>query len=156
MKSLVPQQSSSRFLLLIAVFLLALPLPSCHGFGTRPMIPTRTQQSAPALTQLSVSKSSSPCDMSRRKWGVGTMASLASILLPNTNSVAWAEEAPLETKLFVDPKGLFSIVVPKKYFSLRRTEKGDLPDEKTGKGRRGSSIYTAGDMAKAEIVAVER
>ena len=84
------------------------------------------------------------------------MASLASILLPNTNSVAWAEEAPLETKLFVDPKGLFSIVVPKKYFSLRRTEKGDLPDEKTGKGRRGSSIYTAGDMAKAEIVAVER
>ena len=32
-----------------------------------------------------------------------------------------------------------------------------MPDEKTGKdGRRGSSIFTAGDMAKAEVIAIER
>ena len=59
-------------------------------------------------------------------------------------------------KDFVDPKGLFSIRIPKDFFTLRRSAKGDLPDEKTGQGRRGSSIFTAGNMAKAEVVAVER
>lgn len=64
--------------------------------------------------------------------------------------------APIEMKTFVDPKGLFALNVPKSFFAIRRTVKGDLPDEKTGKGRRGSSIFTAGDMAKAEVIAVER
>ena len=71
-------------------------------------------------------------------------------------AVVPAAAVPVEMKTFVDPKGLFALNVPKRYFTLRRTEKGDLPDEKTGKGRRGSSIFTAGDMTKAEIVAVER
>jgi hypothetical protein len=62
----------------------------------------------------------------------------------------------LEMKEFVDPLKLFSLKVPKTFYTLRRTEKGDLPDAKTGKGRRGSSIFTAGDLAKAEVVAVER
>lgn len=62
----------------------------------------------------------------------------------------------IEMKTFIDPKGLFAINVPKRYFAIRRTVKGDLPDEKTGQGRRGSSIFTAGDMAKAEVVAIER
>jgi hypothetical protein len=31
-----------------------------------------------------------------------------------------------------------------------------LPDPSSGQGRRGSSIFTAGNMAKAEVVAVER
>eukprot|EP00548_Thalassiothrix_antarctica_P012406 CAMPEP_0194156666 /NCGR_PEP_ID=MMETSP0152-20130528/69140_1 /TAXON_ID=1049557 /ORGANISM="Thalassiothrix antarctica, Strain L6-D1" /LENGTH=205 /DNA_ID=CAMNT_0038864521 /DNA_START=240 /DNA_END=857 /DNA_ORIENTATION=+ len=59
-------------------------------------------------------------------------------------------------KTFVDPIGYFLISVPQNYFTLRRTAKGDLPDPKTGQGRRGSSIFTAGDMGKAELVAVER
>jgi len=63
-------------------------------------------------------------------------------------------EVPM--KMFVDPKGLFALSVPQRFFTLRRTEKGDLPDEKTGKGRRGSSIFTAGDLVKTEIIAVER
>jgi len=63
---------------------------------------------------------------------------------------------PLEMKEFVDPAGLFSLRVPKGFYTLRRTQKGDLPNAKTGKGRRGSSIFTAGNMAKAEVVAVER
>jgi hypothetical protein len=63
---------------------------------------------------------------------------------------------PLEMKEFIDPAGLFSLRVPKGFFTLRRTAKGDLPDSKTGKGRRGSSIFTAGNMAKAEVIAVER
>ena len=62
----------------------------------------------------------------------------------------------VEMKTFVDPKGLFALNVPKRYYAIRRTVKGDLPDEKTGKGRRGSSIFTAGDLAKAEVIAVER
>merc|ERR1712183_442077 len=59
-------------------------------------------------------------------------------------------------KTFIDPQGLFALVVPEKFFVVRRSIKGDLPDEKTGKGRRGSSILTAGDLGKAEVLAVER
>jgi hypothetical protein len=62
----------------------------------------------------------------------------------------------VEMKEFVDPKGLFSIRIPKTFFAIRREVKGDLPDPKTGEGRRGSSIFTAGDMSKAELVAIER
>ena len=75
---------------------------------------------------------------------------------------AWAADdvaattPAVEMKSFVDPQGLFQLQVPKDFFTLRRTQKGDLPDAKTGKGRRGSSIFTAGNMAKAEVVAVER
>jgi len=61
----------------------------------------------------------------------------------------------LEMKSFVDPKGLFVLNIPKRFFSLRRSAKGDLPDEKTGSRRRGSSIFSAGDMAKAEVVGIE-
>ena len=61
----------------------------------------------------------------------------------------------VEMKTFVDPKGLFVLNLPKRFFALRRSSKGDLPDEKTGSGRRGSSIFSAGDMAKAEVIAVE-
>ena len=79
-----------------------------------------------------------------------TVASSAPALAVDITS------APLEMKTFVDPKGLFALNIPKSFFAIRRTIKGDLPDEKTGKGRRGSSIFTAGDMGKAEVVAVER
>ncbi len=70
----------------------------------------------------------------------------AAVVVPN----------PVEMRTFVDQKGLFALNVPKRFYAIRRTAKGDLPDEKTGKGRRGSSIFTAGDMAKAEVIAVER
>lgn len=58
-------------------------------------------------------------------------------------------------KTFVDPQGLFVVNIPKRFFALRRSAKGDLPDEKTGSGRRGSTIFSAGDMAKAEVVSIE-
>jgi hypothetical protein len=85
----------------------------------------------------------------------------ASAVEPTESVVAsGAAEPPspiaVELKEFVDPKGLFSIRIPKYYFAIRREVKGDLPDPKTGEGRRGSSIFTAGDMTKAELVAVER
>lgn len=73
--------------------------------------------------------------------------------METSNLLAADAVAPLEMKPFVD--ALFTVSVPKPFFTLRRTQKGDLPDEKTGKGRRGSSIFTAGNMAKAEVVAVE-
>lgn len=62
----------------------------------------------------------------------------------------------IDMKTFVDPQGLFQIQIPTRFFAIRRTVKGDLPNEQTGKGRRGSSIFTAGDMAKAEVIAIER
>ena len=83
---------------------------------------------------------------------ISTAAAISTV----APSFASDVEAPVEMKTFVDPKGLFALNVPKRFFAIRRTVKGDLPDEKTGKGRRGSSIFTAGDMAKAEVVAVER
>ncbi len=61
----------------------------------------------------------------------------------------------VEMKTFLDPMGLFVIQIPKQFFALRRSSQGDLPDAK-GQGRRGSSIFTAGDLAKAEVIAVER
>ena len=90
-----------------------------------------------------------------------TTASAVSILGIQNPIPSIAEEVAIvqntiEMKTFVDPKGLFAINVPKRFFAIRRTVKGDLPDEATGKGRRGSSIFTAGDMAKAEVVAIER
>jgi len=101
----------------------------------------------------------------RRDFGRGiltsaTTALVSTLLIPSSR--AFADDngvlpaPPVEMKLFVDPQGLFVINVPAKFYKIRRQDKGDLPDEKTGKGRRGSSIFTAGDLSKAEIIAVER
>ncbi len=102
----------------------------------------------------------------RRDWLQGLSTAMCVSVVAVSPIIARAEEAvvapaapaptPLEMKEFVDPAGLFSLRVPKAFYTLRRTQKGDLPDAKTGKGRRGSSIFTAGNMAKAEVVAVER
>lgn len=105
---------------------------------------------------------------SRRVWfqqqltaTVGTAAAAAGIFVLGGNAnVALAEDevaaVAVEMKTFVDPQGLFAFNLPKRFFALRRTAKGDLPDAKTGVGRRGSSIFTGGDMGKAEVVAIER
>jgi len=90
-----------------------------------------------------------------------TMFSIAAItnLLVTPKPALAADDtatATVEMKTFIDPKGLFVLNVPKRFFAIRRTIKGDLPNEETGEGRRGSSIFTAGDMSKAEVVAVER
>ena len=104
--------------------------------------------------------------LSRRDWLQGLSTATCASVIAASPIKARAEESvvapaapaptPLEMKEFVDPAGLFSLRVPKAFYTLRRTQKGDLPDAKTGKGRRGSSIFTAGNMAKAEVVAVER
>ncbi|CAB9519642.1 expressed unknown protein [Seminavis robusta] len=138
-------------------------LGSCDAFS--PLLPssspTRTfPQQSISETQTHLFMSSSSPTTSRRNWGKNALAWLTSgaVLLPSAAAVAEDAVAapPLDMKLFVDPKGLFAVNVPSKFFKLRRTESGDLPDEKTGKGRRGSSIFTAGDLGKAEIIAVER
>ena len=91
---------------------------------------------------------------SRRDYITGVSGALSSILVAASASATEGGLAsPLEMQVFEDP--LFSVRVPKTFFTLRRTQKGDLPDAKTGKGRRGSSIFTAGNMAKAEVIAVE-
>lgn len=61
-------------------------------------------------------------------------------------------------KRFVDTvnPSLFVIEIPQRFFSIRRTFKYDLPDAKTGKGRRGGTIFSSGDMSKAEVIGVER
>ena len=105
--------------------------------------------------------------LDRRSWLTTTIASSAALLNPLV--VVGAEEGEeisaeatavllpaVEMRKFVDPVGYFEIVVPKRFFAIRRNNKGDLPDASTGQGRRGSSIFSAGDLSKAEVVAVER
>lgn len=82
--------------------------------------------------------------------------SFAAEEITSSSSSSAAAVNTIEMKTFIDQKGLFVINVPKRFFAIRRTVKGDLPDETTGKGRRGSSIFTAGDMSKAEVIAIER
>lgn len=87
------------------------------------------------------------------------VASTLSAAVSVAASKALAEEATdVPMKLFIDTANpsLFAINVPQRFFAIRRSAKGDLPDEKTGKGRRGGTIFSAGDMSKAEVVAVER
>lgn len=76
-------------------------------------------------------------------------------------SPALADDVEVEVvamKRFVDTNNpsYFLMDVPQRFFAIRRSFKGDLPDAKTGKGRRGGTIFTAGDMSKAEVIAVER
>ena len=85
-----------------------------------------------------------------RRWMIhcGWVYAAATILHPPPTHAAPPTTEPLRT--FVDPQGLFQITVPQRYFCIRRTARGDLPDTQTGNGRRGSSIFSSGDMAKAQ------
>jgi hypothetical protein len=105
---------------------------TAHGFG-----PPRTP--------------STNTDSNRRRLLQSTAAVILAPL-PTLATETTIDEVPL--KSITDD--LFSISVPQRFFAIRRTVKGDLPDAKTGKGRRGGTIFTAGDMSKAEVVAVER
>lgn len=122
----------------LAVVVLSL-LDEASGYNINP---------TPLLQQQALSTTS------RRRWFRTLGTSLLPLLFLES---AFAEEGgnptSMEMKLFEDP--LFMVSVPKGFFTLRRTQKGDLPDSKTGNGRRGSSIFTAGNMAKAEVIAVE-
>lgn len=94
------------------------------------------------------------------------LQSTAAITVASSSSMPWlspasaaddvATEVPM--KRFVDDANpsLFEMDVPQRFFAIRRSAKGDLPDAKTGQGRRGGTIFTAGDMSKAEVIAVER
>uniref|UniRef100_A0A7S4A9E2 Plastid lipid-associated protein/fibrillin conserved domain-containing protein n=1 Tax=Pseudo-nitzschia australis TaxID=44445 RepID=A0A7S4A9E2_9STRA len=138
----------------------------------------RSTTPAGAVTSMAMANSEDLCpasylttgsaNSSRRNWLHGMIVTATSSALISSPVAAGAEDVvasvveaapaptPLEMKEFVDPAGLFSLRVPTGFYTLRRTQKGDLPDAKTGKGRRGSSIFTAGNMAKAEVIAVER
>jgi hypothetical protein len=100
-----------------------------------------------------ISSLSNVMDQSRRRM-IAWLPS-AAIFAPNIVFAAEETSPFLVMKEFVDPMGLFYIQIPSSFYTLRRSTKGDLPDG-NGQGRRGSSIFTAGNMAKAEIIAVER
>lgn len=78
-----------------------------------------------------------------------------TIMFPQVVSAVGEPASMVDMKEFIDPVGIFYLQVPSSFYTLRRSAKGDLPDVK-GQGRRGSSIFTAGNMAKAEVIAVER
>ena len=51
---------------------------------------------------------------------------------------------PSSALLYTDPTEIFSIDIPSNFYKTVRSAKGDLPTK--GKGRRGSTIFTAGDL----------
>ena len=89
---------------------------------------------------------------------IGTLMLLGSGSLPFSANAAPLSDEPtvIAMKTFVDPEGMFVINIPQRFFAIRRTNQGDLPNAATGSGRRGSSIFNAGDLAKAEVLAIER
>jgi hypothetical protein len=59
---------------------------------------------------------------------------------------------------YKDPLGLFAISLPKGWFKIRPTAEGDLPDSQ-GRGRRGSRIFSAGEISNPyspKVLSVER
>ncbi|GMH55795.1 hypothetical protein TL16_g01994 [Triparma laevis f. inornata] len=107
----------------------------------------------------------------------------AALVLTSTPALAEGPPAPLTMTNYVDKEeGEFALRVPTKFYILRRKDKGDLPDKvrrirrqrrdvlssgspnlfltltrlQNGNGRRGATIFTAGNMASASVIAVER
>lgn len=80
----------------------------------------------------------------------GGIADVSSV-----SSSAPSSPLPPMVPFFDKEEGLFSLSVPKSFYVLRRKDKGDLPDAK-GNGRRGATIFTAGNMGTASVIAVER
>ena len=130
-------------------FILALALPesSLYSLTFPKKVKSGTAQSRMAVN---------PSNDSRRQVVAKIVGFAGAALSVPQMTLAEVDVSTVEMKEFVDPYGLFSIKVPQGFYTIRRKAKGDLPDEKTGKGRRGSSIFTAGNMAKAEVIAVER
>jgi hypothetical protein len=126
------------------------------GAYNKPSVEKQSQASI-AVTPL-ISQST----LDRRKLfkNVAATASLIALGMPSHNRANAAEESLADAiqaipfKEFND--AMFSIRLPKSYFAIRRSAKGDLPDSNTGQGRRGATIFTGGDMQKAELIAIER
>lgn len=86
-------------------------------------------------------------------------ASAASLVYAMNSNIANAEETITLTKedkmtLYNDPNGLFRLSIPKSYFIFRRP--GNPNNKGKTKSRKGSAIFTAGDIGKAEIVSIDR
>jgi hypothetical protein len=96
--------------------------------------------------------------MMTRRGAITVAVGISMLSYGGSASSVYAETVEantIEMRTFLDPQGMFAVNLPKRFFAIRRTAQGDLPDAK-GKGRRGSTIFSAGDMSKAEVVAVER
>ena len=149
--------------------------PAAVGAFSAPLPPRPAAAAAAAEAEAEAGPAAPPSRrdaLGRLGMGLGLLLPAAALAVPafvagfpvpasaavDVSELVQAQEAaaPVPLKTFIDPEGLFALEVPQGYYTLRRKAKGDLPDEKTGAGRRGSSIFTAGNMAKAEVLAVER
>jgi len=79
---------------------------------------------------------------------------LSSILTLSPSITNAAETDKMAMTLYEDPNGLFKIRIPKGFFIFRRP--GNPTNKDKTKSRKGSSIFTSGDIGKAEIVSVDR
>lgn len=119
----------------------------------------RFLQSAVAITVASITGNNVETSL---PWRVPSAYAADESIAPAVESAALQTAVPVlpvpAMKRFVDNANpsYFVIDVPQRFFTIRRSAKGDLPDAQTGQGRRGGTIFTAGDMSKAEVVAVER
>ncbi|GKZ01168.1 hypothetical protein MPSEU_001068200 [Mayamaea pseudoterrestris] len=146
MRALLPCTSATAFLLIV-----------CDAWSGRYHSPESPRVSLSTLASLSHSNlASSDASFNRRKL-FNKLITIGTIAMSSPVQSAMAAEdlvGAIPFKEFSD--SLFTIRLPKNYFAIRRTAKGDLPDSSTGKGRRGATIFTGGDMQKAELIAIER
>lgn len=133
----------------------ALAATSAHAFisSAAPSSAASKTSTTTSLEAIS-SRRSALQDVAKRIAAASGIVVSSSLVGGNQALAETTTDAPVEMKLFSDE--LFVVNIPKRFFALRRRAKGDLPDEKTGQGRRGSSIFSSGDMAKAEVIAIER
>eukprot|EP00616_Rhizochromulina_sp_CCMP1243_P003952 CAMPEP_0118981064 /NCGR_PEP_ID=MMETSP1173-20130426/29758_1 /TAXON_ID=1034831 /ORGANISM="Rhizochromulina marina cf, Strain CCMP1243" /LENGTH=260 /DNA_ID=CAMNT_0006931459 /DNA_START=68 /DNA_END=847 /DNA_ORIENTATION=- len=112
----------------------------------------------PSLRMAGVEESDGPPTLCRR----GVLASLAGTALLGGPMGGKADDAIVaegqQLASFEDPLGMFRVSLPPKWYKVRPKDKGDLPDAR-GKGRRGSRIFSAGDLSNQfapKILSVER
>ena len=149
-----------RFLFIVVV-VYSLIAVACHqvaafGFPEPKQLKDNTINTSNTISQRRKFIQSTAAITAAITTGGGIITHVSPVYADVDVSTAVVEEVPM--KLFTDTAtpSLFEINVPTRFFSIRRTFKYDLPDAKTGKGRRGGTIYSAGDMSKAEVIAVER
>ena len=135
--------TKTHLLLQAAVWALVVTSANAFMSSTHPTSgPASPQTGTTTTTSLNViaSRRSALQDVAKRVAAASGIATSSSLIGPNSAlAETVADAAPVEMKLFSDE--LFVVNIPKRFFALRRRAKGDLPDEKTGQGRRGSSIF---------------
>lgn len=145
--------------MLYALTFVTLPIVSSFSLYSTSLISHRTHEHpwshhdvfivSAHSTSNTMTTSSSDISVNRRRLLIMSVF-ISNLIYPNSASAVVEN-----SKLYIDPQGLFSLRIPQRYFVIRRETQGD--DGSSPTSRSGSSILlTAGDLSKAQVVSIER